>query len=171
MRFALDGSVVVCAGITNVVNSFAGQQDPIFAVVDWESRQVLRHLRPADNSAGTAWGVRFHPAGFIIGGVAKQSGGGLICFWHKDEAVTPVKLDKKDRKAPDLLKRQADKDPLAVKPFHTLEVNSYVRGLALAPDGQRLAAPCFDGSLRIFQMTAKVEEEKAEAKAGEKSEG
>ncbi len=171
MRFAPDGSLVVCAGITNVVNSFAGQQDPIFAVVDWKTRQVLRHLRPADNSAGIAWGVRFHPAGFIVGGVAKQSGGGLICFWKQEEAVTPVKLDKKERKDPAALKRQADKDPLAVKPFHTVDVNSYVRGLALTPDARRLAVPCFDGSLRIYEMTAKPEEVKAEATSAEKSEG
>ena len=103
--------------------------------------------------------------------MAKQSGSGLICFWNQDEAVTPVKLDKKDRKDPAVLKRQADKDPLAVKPFHTIEVNSCVRGVALAADGRRLAVPCFDGSLRIFQMTAKADEEKAEADAGEKSEG
>ncbi|MFP6751207.1 MAG: hypothetical protein VB855_06000, partial [Pirellulaceae bacterium] len=80
-------------------------------------------------------------------------------------------LDKKDRKDPNVLKRQADKDPLAVKPFHTLDVNSYVRGLALTPDARRLAVPCFDGSLRIYQMTAKPEEVKAEATSAEKSEG
>ena len=132
---------------------------------------MLRHLRPADNSAGIAWGIRFHPAGFIVGGVAKQSGGGLICFWKQEEAVTPVKLGKKERKDPAALKRQADKDPLAVKPFHTLDVNSYVRGIALAPDARRLAVPCFDGSLRIYQMTAKPEEVKAGAASAEKSEG
>ena len=157
MRFSPDGSIVASAGITNVVNSFAGQQDPIIAVVDWKTRQVLRHLRPADNSTGIAWGVRFHPGSFIVGVVAKQNGSGLICFWKSDEAIQAVKLTKKEKKDPAAKLRQADKDPLALKPFHTVEVDKCVRGLDLTPDGRRLAIPCFDGSLRIFEMTKKLE--------------
>jgi WD40 repeat protein len=161
MRLSPDGRLVATAGITNVVNSFAGQQDPIIGLIDWEKRTVLRHLRPEDNSTGVAWGIRFHPDGYIIGGIAKQSGSGLICFWKLDEASSPVKVSKKEEKEGDLKLRQADKDPLALKPFHSLNVDEpkvldCIRGIDLAADNRRLAAACFDGSLRIYQMTEEV---------------
>jgi len=161
MRFSPDGNILACAGITNVVNAFAGQQDPIITIVDWETQQVLRHLRPADNATGVAWGVRFHPESFIIGAISKQNGQGLICFWKKDEAVTHVEIEEESDA--DAKKRQADADALAVKPFHTLKVDSSVRGLDLAPDGRRFAVPLFNGSVRVYQMTAKPAENQEEA--------
>lgn len=159
MRLSPDGTLVASAGITNVVNSFAGEQDPIIGLFDWKSRSVLRHLRPEDNSKGVAWGVRFHPAGYIIGGIAHHNGSGLICFWKLDEAIQPIQIDEKKEAEADPKLRPADQDPLAVKPLHTVKVDEpdvldCVRGLDLAADNRRLATACSDGSLRIFQMTA-----------------
>ena len=55
------------AGITNVVNSFAGVQDPIIMLFDWKSGQEKTRLKPDKTFQGIAWGVRYHPDGFLIG--------------------------------------------------------------------------------------------------------
>ena len=80
MAFNADGSLLGCAGITNVVNSFAGQQDPIICVVDWATKEISSHLRTKSNSAGVAWGVRFHPEGFVVGAMGNQNGKGTVEF-------------------------------------------------------------------------------------------
>ncbi|MEC9095468.1 MAG: hypothetical protein VX776_02480, partial [Planctomycetota bacterium] len=78
MAFNQNGSLVGCAGITNVVNSFAGQQDPIICIVDWESQEIACHLRTKSNSPGVAWGVRFHPEGYVVGAMGNQNGKGTV---------------------------------------------------------------------------------------------
>ena len=87
MAFNQNGSLVGCAGITNVVNSFAGQQDPIICIVDWESQEIACHLRTKSNSPGVAWGVRFHPEGYVVGAMGNKNGKGTVEFWSLAEAA------------------------------------------------------------------------------------
>ena len=58
------------AGITNVSNAFAGVGNPLVVVLDWKTGKP-RQLKPKEEFQGTAWGVAFHPAGYVIaaGGV------------------------------------------------------------------------------------------------------
>ena len=67
MQFTADGSTLACAGITNVKNSFAGVQDPIVVLVDWKAAKIKQILKVAGDFQGVAWGVRFHPNGFVVG--------------------------------------------------------------------------------------------------------
>jgi len=141
MQFDPQGSTLATAGITNVVNSFAGVQDPIIALVDWTSKTITHHLIPAESATGIAWGVRFHPGGFIVGAVAQQNGRGMLLFWRPNAA------------APELSEQnEAQQKPLEVKPFHTLALDKCARGLDLTPDARRLAIPQSDGYVRVYEM-------------------
>ena len=58
MCFNDDGSLLACAGITNVVNSFAGQQDPIIVLIAWATKSITHHLQAKEKATGIMWGVR-----------------------------------------------------------------------------------------------------------------
>lgn len=134
MRFASDGSRWASAGITKVVNSFAGIQDPVIVVFDWETGEANRQLKAADKFKGVAWGVRFHPQGFMIGAGAERSGKGELWFYN-----------------------EADEQA-----FHTLAMKSAARGLDLL-GGDRLAVAHADGTMRLYQMTAPSDGKSSEA--------
>ncbi len=70
MAFSADGSLLACAGITNVSNAFAGIGNPLVVLFDWATGKQKQLLRPKANFQGTAWGVRLHPAGFIAASAA-----------------------------------------------------------------------------------------------------
>ena len=125
MQFNADGALFASAGITKVVNSFAGIQDPIIVVFDWKTGETVKQLRAADKFKGVAWGVRFHPQGLTIGVGAEKSGKGEVWFYKDDED----------------------------KAFHTHALKSAARALDLV-DEQRLAIAHADGSVRLYQMTA-----------------
>ena len=157
MAFNADGSLLGCAGITNVVNSFAGQQDPIICVVDWATKEISSHLRTKSNSAGVAWGVRFHPEGFVVGAMGNQNGKGTVEFWSlADEEASESAAPKEeaagcdDHAAPE--EPVEEKKPREIKPFHVVEVNKPVRGIDFTEDGRRFVIACSDGSLRVYAM-------------------
>ena len=159
MAFNADGSLLGCAGITNVVNSFAGQQDPIICIVDWQSKEITSHLRTKSNAAGIAWGVHFHPEGYVVGAMGNQNGKGTVEFWSlADEVEEPAEAKPmsegcedgaSDDSADD---KTEEKKPRDIKPFHVVEVDKAVRGLDFTADGRRFVIACSDGSLRIYDM-------------------
>ena len=58
------------------------------------------------------------------GGTTSISGGGLW-FWRPDQQNS----------------------------IHAMTLPSHARDLALHPDGRRLAVPCFDGAVRIYELS------------------
>ncbi|MBC8355963.1 MAG: hypothetical protein H8E66_28635 [Planctomycetes bacterium] len=127
LHFKSDGSQWASAGISKVTNSFAGVQDPIIVLFDWESGKEIKQVKSADdNVKGVAWGVRFHPDNFLIGAIADRSGKGELWF-HKPEEE---------------------------KAFHTMKLTSAARGLDLLSDNRRLAVAHADGHVRLYRMTA-----------------
>ena len=144
MQFDSAGSTLASAGITNVVNSFAGVQDPIVVLVDWKTKAVTHHLIPNESATGIAWGVRFHPAGFIVGAVARQNGRGLLLFW-RPSSTAPGSSEQ-------VVAEAAEKETPQIKPFHTLELDKCARGLDLTPDARRLAIPHSDGHVRVYEL-------------------
>jgi WD40 repeat protein len=125
MAFSRDGSLLACAGITEVSNAFAGVGKPAVVLFDWQSGKRKQVLVPKEAFQGTAWGVAFHPAGFIIG--AGGGNGGALWFWKPEEAQA----------------------------FFTLKLPNNARDLDLHPDGKRLAVAGADGVLRLYEMTPK----------------
>lgn len=127
MQFNATGDLWASAGITKVVNSFAGIQDPIIVVFDWKTGETKKQLRAAEKFKGVAWGVRFHPQGFTIGVGAEKNGKGEIWFYNQDED----------------------------KAFHTHSLKSAARSLDLVGE-DRLAVAHADGNVRLYQLTAET---------------
>ncbi len=156
MAFNQDGSLVGCAGITNVVNSFAGQQDPIICIVDWNSQEIQSHLRTKSNAPGVAWGVRFHPDGFVVGAMGNQNGKGTVEFWSLAEEVpesgSQEKSDSTGEQAAEETPTEEEKKTREIKPFHVVQVDKAVRGIDFTEDGLRFIVACSDGSLRVYDM-------------------
>lgn len=125
MACSADGSVLACAGITNVSNAFAGVGNPLVVLFDWASGKQKQLLQPKVKFQGMAWGVILHPDGFLasVGG----GNGGMLWFWKAN-------------------------DP---KDFFSLKLPNNARDLALHPDGRRLAVAFFDGVVRTYNMGEK----------------
>lgn len=128
MCFSDDGKTLAVAGLTEVTNAFAGVHKPMILLVDWDKAEH-RHKFKVDSYKGMAWGVRFHPDGFVMGVGAPQGGNkGAVWFWKPGEE----------------------------KAFHTVTLSHCGRGLDLTPDYRRFAVAQFDGLLRVYQMTEKT---------------
>ena len=123
MAFNADGSLLACAGITNVSNAFAGIGNPAVVLFNWQTGQRSQVLRVQPAFQGTAWGVVFHPHGFVIGAGAGAGGG--IWFWRPTEANS----------------------------IHNVAVPNNARDLAMHPNQRRVALPCFDGAVRIYELS------------------
>ena len=126
MSFSPDGRFLACSGITEVTNAFAGVGKPLVILFDWYTGQRKQMLQPTDAFQGVAWGVSFHPAGFIVA-VGGGGGGGILWFWRPDRPQS----------------------------FHSLKLPNTAYDLALHPNGLQLATAHFDGALRLHDMTAK----------------
>ncbi|HZV06020.1 MAG TPA: WD40 repeat domain-containing protein [Gemmataceae bacterium] len=124
MVFSPDGSLLACAGITNVSNAFAGVGNPLIVLFDYKSGKQKQLLRPKAPFQGTAWGVIVHPAGFIAG--VGGGNGGVLWFWKPDNA----------------------------QDFFNLKLPNNARDLDLHRDGKRLAVAFFDGAVRTYSMEA-----------------
>jgi len=122
MAFDAEGKLLACAGITNVSNAFAGIGAPLVILFDWATGKQKIQLKPKVNFNGTAWGVAFHPQGFVLG--VGGGNGGLLWAWKPDQALA----------------------------FHSLTLPNNARDLALHNDGRRLAIPFYDGVLRLYDM-------------------
>jgi len=140
MQFNANGDLWASAGITNVVNSFAGIQDPIIVVFDWKTGEAKKHLRAAEKFKGVAWAVRFHPQGFTIAAGAEKNGKGEIWFFKEDQETA----------------------------FHTFAMKSAARGLDLVGN-DRLAVAHADGFVRFYRMTAQPSEPEQNHNATERS--
>jgi WD40 repeat protein len=123
MAFNADGSLIACAGITNVTNAFAGVGNPAVVLFNWQTGQRSQVLRVQPNFQGTAWGVVFHPENYVI--AAGGGSGGGLWFWR----------------------------PTTENSIQNVVVPNNARDLALHPDGRRLAVPCFDGVVRIYALS------------------
>jgi WD40 repeat protein len=126
IAFNSAGTLLACAGITDVSNAFAGVGKPLIVLFDWETGKQKQLLRPVEPFQGTAWGVVFLPNGSLaaVGG----GNGGMLWIWklRPTQEITTRKLP------------------------------SNARDLDLHPDGQRLAIALADGTLRLEDATAGV---------------
>lgn len=122
MEFSPDGSKLACAGITNVSNAFAGVGNPAVVLINWKDGKA-QLLKPKEAFQGTAWGVAFHPAGFLVAGGGGN--GGQVWFWKGDDPVS----------------------------FHKLVVPASARDLALSPGGDRFAVAGANSIAYVYTFT------------------
>lgn len=122
MTFNHDGTLLACAGITDVTNAFAGVGRAAIVLFDWRTGQRRHLLRPQTAFQGTAWGVAFHPSGHLLG--VGGGSGGALWFWRTDQAAS----------------------------IHTVALPNNARDLSLTPDGRRAAIAFFDGAVRVYDL-------------------
>ena len=121
MEFSPDGGKLACAGITNVSNAFAGVGNPGVVLLDWKDGKS-KLLKPKAAYQGTAWGVAFHPDGFVLAGGGGN--GGRVWFWTGDEVVSS----------------------------YTLNVPANTRDMALARTGERFACAGGNGTAYVYAV-------------------
>lgn len=90
MSFDTAGTILACAGITNVSNAFAGVGNPLVVLFNWIDGKT-RQFTPKDAFQGTGWGVHIHPAGFVL--AAGGGGNGRIWFWKLEDGVNVHSLN------------------------------------------------------------------------------
>jgi WD40 repeat protein len=125
LSFSRDGKYLACSGLINASNPLGAVSNPAVAIFDWKSGQlrVLQHSK--EDVKGVAWGVRFHPRGFLVCASGGTSGGFL---WFSQ--------------------------PEKPSEFFKLGLPNTARDLDLHPHGALLATAHHDGILRICSMTA-----------------
>lgn len=127
MMFTPDGSRLVCSGITNVSNAFAGVGNPSVVEFDWQTgEQKLEHLSKG-KIQGVAWGIDVHADGTRI--AATGGSGGFLLFWKPEE----------------------------VDEFHNLKLKDVGRDLDLSPDGLHVAIAHYNGHISVCKMATKAE--------------
>ncbi|MFT5467587.1 MAG: WD40 repeat protein [Verrucomicrobiales bacterium] len=129
MSFNADGSRLACAGATGE-RGIAHSGSARVLLFDWESGEVKHEFQPGHEEICTAWGVKFHPDGFLIGSGGSRTGG-YLWFWQEgeDEAFHQVKFKQR---APGF-------------------------DLDLAPDLKTLAVANHDGAVRFWEMATEPE--------------
>jgi WD40 repeat protein len=122
MAFDPSTGRLACSGITNVSNAFAGVGNPIVILFDWKEGKP-KQLKPKDAFQGTAWGVAFHPDGYII--AAGGGSGGRVWFWKGEEPAS----------------------------MHMITLKTSGRDLALHPSGESFAVAGSNGTATIYTFT------------------
>ncbi len=130
MTFSADGSQLLCSGITNVSNAFAGVGNPSVVAFDWATNeQKVEHLSKG-KLRGVAWGIGSHKDGTRIATVGGSAG--YLLFWKPNEA----------------------------NEFHNLKLKDNGRDLDLSPDGLHLAVAHSNGHVSVCLMDAKQPDKK-----------
>ncbi len=127
LSFSRDGSFLACAGLINASNPLGAVSNPAVLVLDWKTGAMKTLQHPKEDVKGVAWGVRFHPDGFIIAASGGTSGGFL---WF-------TKPDQESE-------------------FFKFALPNTARDLDLHPDGTQIATAHHDGIVRISAMKAKA---------------
>lgn len=127
LSFSRDGSFLACGGLINASNPLGAVSNPAVLVLEWKNGKMITLQHPKEDIKGVAWGVRFHPDGFIIAASGGTSGGFL---WF-------TKPDQENE-------------------FFEFTLPNTARDLDLHPDGIQLATAHHDGIVRISAMKAKA---------------
>lgn len=125
MAFNADGSKLACAGATGEDKGIAHSGNARVLLFDWESGKLQNELRPEKKEVCTAWGVCFHPDGFIVASGGSRTGG-FLWFWTPEDDVA----------------------------FHMHKFRQRAPGfdVDLSPDDKTLAVADHDGSIRLYEM-------------------
>jgi hypothetical protein len=109
-----------------VTNAFAGVGSPIIALYELDKEKPVQQLMLKGGGRGVAWGLVFHPDGFLVGCFGGSNAGQLVFF-----------------------------RPDAPEPFFEIKLSTLARDLDLGPDGMLLAVAQTDNKLKIYRMTKK----------------
>jgi len=126
LAFSHDGKYLACSGLIEASNPLGAVSNPAVVLFDWQEGTEKLLQRPKEDIKGVGWGVRFHPAGFLIA-VSGGTSGGFLWFWKPEQAHE----------------------------FFKFTLPNTGRDLDMHPDGLRLATAHYDGLVRISLMRPK----------------
>jgi WD40 repeat protein len=127
LSLSRDGIYLACSGLINASNPLGAVSNPAVLVIDWKTGPMKTLQHPKEDVKGVAWGVRFHPDGFIVAASGGTSGG-FLWFLRPDQE----------------------------NEFFKLRMPNNARDLDVHPDGTQLATAHHDGVVRVSAMRAKA---------------
>ncbi len=122
LAFNADGSQLACAGAVGE-KGIAHSGNARVLLFDWKSGKLLQTFRPEKEVIATAWGVRFHPDGYLVAAGGSRTGG-YLWFW-REGTETEFHL-------------------------HTLTTRGPGFDLDLSADGRTICVAHFDGAVRLY---------------------
>ena len=121
-----DGALVAAGGTTDASNPLGAIHKPIIIVFDAATGEKKQTHRAKEGFDGSIWGLRFHPAGFLLA-ASGGGGGGKLLFFHTAEP----------------------------NEFFKFDLPALARDMDLHPNLLDVAVPMHDAHLRITRMAAK----------------
>jgi WD40 repeat protein len=109
MAFSPDRTQLACGGLHKGSNPFAGVQEPLVLVFDWETGEQVRTHEATEITRGIIWRLGFLPDGTLLGASGGGSGGFLL-FWGPEK--TQVHKFKLSNTVLDMDLRLQDRDVL-----------------------------------------------------------
>lgn len=83
MTLSCDGQQLACGGLHKATNPFAGVQEPLVLVLDWETGKQVRTHETTEIPRGIVWRLVYELDGTLIGGVGGDVG--FIVFWNNEQ--------------------------------------------------------------------------------------
>jgi WD40 repeat protein len=120
LALSRDGKYFACGGLIEASNPLGAVSNPAIVVFDWRTGKELQLLRPKENVLGLVYGLRYHPAGFLIA-ASGGNAGGYLWFWK----------------------------PGQTNEFFKFVLPNTARDMDLHPDAVRVATAHHDAKLRI----------------------
>ena len=81
-----DGKQIAFGGLHKATNPFAGVQEPLVLVFDYESAKQIRTHEATEIPRGIVWRLITEPDGTLIGGIGGRDG--WITFWNEEKTET-----------------------------------------------------------------------------------
>ena len=127
MDLSKDGTELACGGLHKGTNPFAGVQEPLVVVLNWQTGDEIRTHEATQISHGILWRLHYLQDGTLMGASGGGTGGFLV-FWGKEE-----KTD-----------------------VHKFKLPNTVLDMDYAPDSLTVAAAHHDGRLTLSRLTEKA---------------
>ena len=83
MALSTDGKLLACGGLHKATNPFAGVQEPLVVVFDWQSGEQVRTHEATEIPRGIVWRLFFAPDGTLISGIGGQEA--HLAFWREEK--------------------------------------------------------------------------------------
>ncbi len=84
MALSRDGKWLACGGLHKATNPFAGVQEPLVLVFDWESGEMVRTHEMTGVPRGLIWRLLYQPDGVLVGACGGDMG--YLSFWKADKS-------------------------------------------------------------------------------------
>ena len=83
MTLSPDGQLLACGGLHKATNAFAGEQEPLALVFDWESGQQVRTHETTGIPRGIVWRLVYEDDGTLVGGIGGDTS--FLVFWNEEK--------------------------------------------------------------------------------------